>query len=207
MHDTALIAGKAFCDVYGKEGMTVVDIGGMDINGSLRTYYVSRGLLYYCIDLEAHESVDIVIKPGDKLPFDTNTIDMVISTSCFEHDPCFWLTFKEMTRIVKPDGFIYVSAPSNGPYHKYPTDSGRFYSDTAKSLAYWSSISVAGEEVYPVKIVERFHVYPLTDIWIDCVCVWSSGVCTDNLLETRFYMNLIYMFRPNYSSSKILGHE
>ena len=36
MHDTAMISGALFGKVYGKQGMNVLDVGGQDINGSLR---------------------------------------------------------------------------------------------------------------------------------------------------------------------------
>ena len=84
------------------------------------------------VDIEPDISVNIIIKPTQRLPFEDNSVDLVVSTSCFEHDPCFWLTFKEMTRIVKPEGFIYVNAPTRGIYHGYPGDNWRFYSDAGQ---------------------------------------------------------------------------
>ena len=112
MHDTSLYSGKYFAEVYGSPGLTVVDIGGQDVNGSLKEYF--NGMNYICVDITPHPSVDIVIEPGKKLPFEDGTIDLIVSTSCFEHDPCFWITFKEMCRILKPDGYIYINAPGNG---------------------------------------------------------------------------------------------
>jgi SAM-dependent methyltransferase len=173
MHDTALIAGASFAKLYGKAGNTVVDVGGQDVNGSLRKFFEDMGIKYICVDIVAHPSVDIVVKPGEKLPFETGSIDLIVSTSCFEHDPCFWMTFKEMCRIVKLGGFIYVNAPSNGIYHEYPGDNWRFYSDAGQALAYWSGYQVADEVVYPVKVCETFHVFPMRDIWTDFVCVWE----------------------------------
>lgn len=173
MHDTALLSGRLFAENYGTEKNIVVDIGGQDVNGSLRIFFEERNMKYICVDIEKHSSVDIVVKPGDKLPFDIASVDLIISTSCFEHDPCFWLTFKEMTRILKLGGFIYVNAPSNGPYHSWPGDNWRFYSDAGQALAYWSGIQVASEDVYPVKVVETFHTLPSKDVWTDFVCIWK----------------------------------
>jgi SAM-dependent methyltransferase len=171
MHLTAEVSGDAFAAMYGAPGKTVVDIGGRNENGSLRNCFEKRGMKYVCVDIQEDPSVDIVIRPGDKLPFEANSIDMVISTSCFEHDPCFWLTFKDMTRIIKDDGYIYVNAPATGSYHCYPGDNWRFYSDAGQALAYWSGIQVVNEPVYPVKVLETFHV--LGDEWKDFVCVWG----------------------------------
>jgi SAM-dependent methyltransferase len=173
MHDTALLSGLSFSELYGSVDKIVLDIGGLDVNGSLRVFFQSRGMKYICIDLENHPSVDIVVKPGEKLPFDIGSVDLIVSTSCFEHDPCFWLTFKEMTRVLKLHGFIYVNAPSNGPYHCYPGDNWRFYSDAGQALAYWSGIQMGNEDVYPVKVIETFHILPRNDCFTDFVCVWK----------------------------------
>jgi len=173
MHDTALAAGYLFSRVYGGPGKTVIDVGGLDINGSLRSAFNDAGMKYICVDIESHPSVDIVIAPGGKLPFGDQSVDLIISTSCFEHDPCFWLTFKDMSRIVKNDGFIYVNAPSDGKYHTHPGDNWRFYSDAGQALAYWSGLSMGGEKVYPTKIVETFHILARNEPWTDFVCVWQ----------------------------------
>jgi predicted SAM-dependent methyltransferase len=119
--------------------------------------------------MEADASVDIVIPPGEKLPFEDGSVDLIVSTSCFEHDPCFWLTFKEMTRIIKPSG--YINAPTTGPYHTYPGDNWRFYSDAGQALAYWSGKQISNETIYPVKVVETFNV--LGNVFNDFVCVWQ----------------------------------
>jgi len=171
MHPTSLSSGNAFSETYGGPGKIVVDVGGKDVNGSLRSFFISRGMKYICIDMEAHSSVDIVVNPGDSLPFETGSIDLIVSTSCFEHDPCFWLTFREMARIIKSDGFIYINAPTAGPYHTYPGDNWRFYSDAGQALAYWSGKQISNETVYPVKVVETFNV--LGNVWNDFVCVWK----------------------------------
>ena len=172
MHNTALVSGKAFSEAYGCDGKIVIDLGGRNVNGSLREYFVNKGMKFICVDMEADPSVDIVVKPGEKLPFDDESIDLIVSTSCFEHDPCFWLTFKEMTRIIKKDGYIYINAPTRGIYHGYPGDNWRFFSDAGQALAYWSGIQVNGEKVFPVKVVETFNISGGSDMWRDFVCVW-----------------------------------
>lgn len=177
MHDTAYYTGQLFLKLYGKENMTVVDIGGKNtyknVGGTLRSIAEDMKMKFICIDLEEDESVDIVIKPTDKLPFENESIDLVISTSCFEHDPCFWITFKEMCRIIKNDGYIYINAPKNGVYHCYPGDNWRFYFDAGQALAYWSSYQYKDEDVFPVEIVETFHINPMNDVWNDFVCIWK----------------------------------
>jgi SAM-dependent methyltransferase len=171
MHYTSLKSGEAFSESYGILNGLVIDIGGRNVNGSLRNFFETKGMKFVCIDMEADASVDIVIPPGEKLPFEDGSVDLIVSTSCFEHDPCFWLTFKEMTRIIKPSGYIYINAPTTGHYHCYPGDNWRFYSDAGQALAYWSGKQISNETIYPVKVVETFNV--LGDEWNDFVCVWQ----------------------------------
>jgi len=173
MHYTALVSGKSFANTYGKTGMLVLDIGGLNVNGSLREFFTNLGMKFVCIDMEKHPSVDIVVQPGEKLPFEDGSVDLIVSTSCFEHDPCFWLTFREMARIVKLGGFIYINAPSGGPYHKYPGDNWRFYSDAGQALAYWSGKQMFNETVYPTKVVETFNILGDPCDFNDFVCVWK----------------------------------
>lgn len=171
MHETSLISGKAFANSYGLQNGLVVDIGGRDVNGSLRPFFEEKGMKYICVDMEADPSVDIVVHPSEKLPFEDASVDLIVSTSCFEHDPCFWLTFREMTRIIKPTGYIYVNAPTSGQYHTFPGDNWRFYSDAGQALAYWSGVQMSNENIYPVKVIETFNI--LGNIWNDFVCVWK----------------------------------
>jgi SAM-dependent methyltransferase len=171
MHPTASVSGQAFSESYGIQNGLVVDIGGRDVNGSLRIFFEEKDMKYICVDMESDKSVDIVVPPGEKLPFEDGSVDLIVSTSCFEHDPCFWLTFKEMTRIIKPTGFIYINAPTSGPYHTFPGDNWRFYSDAGQALAYWSGKQISNETIYPVKVVETFNV--LGASWNDFVCVWK----------------------------------
>tara|TARA_B000000477_G_scaffold82826_1_gene70005 strand:+ start:2126 stop:2761 length:636 start_codon:yes stop_codon:yes gene_type:complete len=193
MHITSLVAGEEFANTYidfTKLGKLVIDVGGQDVNGSLREYYENKGLKYICVDIAEHKSVDVVIKLGDKLPFKDSSVDYIISNSAFEHDPCFWMTFKEMTRIIKEDGFIYVNSPSSGPYHPYVTDNYRFYADAGQALAYWSGIQVVNELVFPVKVVETFNI--LGTEWKDFCCIWKrtknkeiSHILPEDIVKTK----------------------
>jgi SAM-dependent methyltransferase len=172
MHDSAFASGTLFGMLYGKNESKALDVGGQDVNGSLRQAYQINRMSYTCLDIEAHSSVDVVMKPGDAFPFPDESFDLIISTSCFEHDPCFWMTFREMCRVIKKDGYIYVNAPSNGIYHTFPGDNWRFYSDAGQALAYWSGKELDGKS-WPVRVVETFHILPKNDIWTDFICIWQ----------------------------------
>jgi cephalosporin hydroxylase len=63
----------------------------------------------------------------------------------------FWETFLEMCRVLKPDGYMYVQAPSNGPYHGWPGDNWRFYLDSWVALERWGK-----KKGYDLELVERY---------------------------------------------------
>jgi ubiquinone/menaquinone biosynthesis C-methylase UbiE len=161
MHDTAMQNAQKFKSKYVKtlSNLHVVDIGSYNVNGTLRSIF--QGARYTGIDQSAGPNVDIVCN-ADTLPFDNNSIDIVVSSSCFEHDPTFWETFLEMCRIVKPGGYIYINAPSSGPYHGYPGDSWRFYKDSWSSLAQWST--------------KKGHNIKLLESYVDSQGVWKDSV-------------------------------
>jgi predicted O-methyltransferase YrrM len=113
----------------------VVDIGGSNVNGSYADIFSGEEFRYRAVDIEKDESVDVVLEDPYKLPFNNQSIDIVISGQAFEHVEFFWVLFAEMKRILKNDGLIILIAPSGGPIHRFPVDCYRFYPDAYRALA------------------------------------------------------------------------
>jgi SAM-dependent methyltransferase len=172
VHDTAALTGEAFFRCYGDPlcggDLRILDVGSLDVNGALRPY-APVGSLYVGVDQIAGPGVDLVLDDPHQMPFADDRFDLVVSTSCLEHDPMFWLTFAEMARVVTPGGFIYISAPANGPYHGHPGDCWRFYGDAPKALADWATHCG-----HTLELVEAFMMPPISDVWIDCVAVFGK---------------------------------
>lgn len=169
MHDTAMSSGKIFAEQHAKKDMVVLDVGGLNVNGSLRPIFEDIGCKYISLDMISHPSVDVVCDPNEKFPFTDNYFDIVVTTSCFEHDPIFWMTFRDMCRVTKIGGYIYMNAPSTGPYHGYPGDCWRFYKDSGKALESWSYYKIDNIS-YPVKLLSQHFE---NGSWRDNVCVWQ----------------------------------
>lgn len=138
MHPTALAWGERFFQTYadGSAG-TVVDIGSQDINGSLKSV-CPPSLKYVGVDFAKGKGVDVVLTDPYQLPFDNDSADIVLSSSCFEHSEMFWLLFVEILRVLKPSGLFYLNVPSNGMFHRYPVDCWRFYPDSGRALVTWA---------------------------------------------------------------------
>ena len=168
MHDTAMAYGDRFFRTYLKNGggPTIVDIGSQDVNGSLRSVAPSDAR-YIGLDFVLAHGVDIVMTDPYRLPIESESVDVVVRSSCFEHSEFFWLLFNESLRVLKPTGLLYLNAPSNGPVHAYPVDCWRFYPDSGLALQNWGCRSG-----YDCVLLESFIGTRMTDVWNDFVAVF-----------------------------------
>jgi SAM-dependent methyltransferase len=168
MHDTAYEIGGEFLNTYATNSSRILEVGSQDVNGTLRDFAPVNSE-YIGVDICSGPGVDVVLTDPYKFPFKGSQFDAVISSSCFEHDQLFWLTFLEMVRVAKPRGYIYISAPSNGNYHRHPVDNWRFYPDAALALQCW-----ARRQGKAVKLIECFTARRKQDMWNDCVMIFSK---------------------------------
>ncbi len=60
------------------------------------------------------------------LPFSKDEFDTVICTEVLEHVSDPFLLFKELSRVLKPSGYLLLSSGWMAPYHKEPEDYWRF---------------------------------------------------------------------------------
>lgn len=172
MHSSAFRIGKKFLAYYWDKGMTdILEIGSMDVNGSLRAGAPPEAN-YVGVNIEPGPGVDIVVDKGQKLPFKDGSFDLVLASSVFEHDPFWWRTLEEMFRVCKSNGYIYVSAPSNGKLHRHPLDLFRFYPDAGISMVEIGK----GSHAPSARLIESFVAeQDQGEIWNDFVCVLAKG--------------------------------
>ena len=119
--------------------VTVVDIGGADINKGYRQIFNHSRFHYITVDLEGAAGVTVNLSDPYKLPFDDGSVDILLSGQMLEHCEFFWLAFAEWVRVLKPDGFIFLIAPSAGRIHLAPVDCYRFYPDAYRALAKYAN--------------------------------------------------------------------
>lgn len=115
--------------------LTVLDVGGANHNGSYADIFNGPKVRYLGMDLAAGPGVDVVMEDPYRFPMPDASVDFVISGQMLEHCEFFWLAFSEMVRVLKPDGFLFLIAPSAGPIHRYPVDCYRYYPDAYRALA------------------------------------------------------------------------
>src|SRR3989344_233018 len=85
------------------------------------------------LDIFPFPGID-VIGSADKLPFNDATFDGLTSESLLEHVADPKGVAAEMSRVVKPGGVIYASAPFIHPFHASPDDFNRFTTSGLKEL-------------------------------------------------------------------------
>ncbi|KQW56461.1 methyltransferase domain-containing protein [Variovorax sp. Root411] len=167
MHDTANAHGRDFFALYWQPHFRdVVELGSQDVNGSLRAHAPATAS-YIGLDAVAGPGVDRVVAQGEPLPLADACADVVVTSSALEHDPCFWETFLELVRLLRPGGLLYINAPSNHAFHRYPVDCWRFYPDAGMALATW-----ARRRGMAVELVESFNAMPGVQGWSDFVAIF-----------------------------------
>lgn len=154
-------------DFIGKN-LTVLDLGSQDINGSYKKIFQESKWKYIGIDMVPGQNVDIVLDDIYKWKkLQSNSIDVIISGQAFEHIEFFWLTMREISRVLKPSGLCCIIAPSSGTEHRHPVDCWRFYSDGFKALAKWAGLSVIFAETQ----WENLGYDDGSDIWKDSILI------------------------------------
>jgi SAM-dependent methyltransferase len=118
--------------------LTVVEIGSEEFNGAYRHIFADDRFAYIGCDRAPGPGVDVVLDDPYKLPLPDASADIVLSGQMLEHCEFFWLSFGEMLRVLRPDGYLFLIAPSGGPIHNYPVDCYRFYPDAFRALARYS---------------------------------------------------------------------
>ena len=131
--------------------INILDVGSFDVNGnnrdciSLSDFGNYRNFTYIGIDLSDGPNVDVVYEPG-AFPFTSPQFDIILSTSCLEHDSLYWLTFLNLARALHPGGILFINVPAGSevhPIHRYPVDNWRFFPDAAYALSDWSVIDMS----------------------------------------------------------------
>lgn len=149
--------------------LEIIDIGSYDVNGSYRTLLDAPNWTYTGVDLERGPGVDVVLESAYRLPFASNSVDLVVSGQAFEHVEFFWMTWLEMMRVLKPGGMVFLIAPSRGPEHRYPHDCWRFYPDGYRALARFGSC-----DLLEVSTDWEAHPDPGSADWGDTVGVFRT---------------------------------
>lgn len=89
----------------------VLEVGSLDINGSIRDLF--KDCLYTGIDIDWGPGVDTVCL-GHEYRAPDGAFNTVVACETFEHDPYWKQTFKNMIRLCRPGGIVLVTCATTG---------------------------------------------------------------------------------------------
>lgn len=110
-------------------GKSVIEIGSMNIGGSLRPIVESlKPGSYIGVDIQMGPGVDRVCKAEDLIKeFGRDKFDLLICTELLEHVEDWRSVMHNLKQVIKPGGAILISTRSRGfMYHGYPFDCWRY---------------------------------------------------------------------------------
>lgn len=170
------------------QGALVVDVG----SGPERL-----GDEFINVDIFPFPEVDIV-SDATQLPFRDNSVDAAVSESLFEHVPDAHLVAREMVRIVKPGGYVYVSAPFMHPYHASPDDFNRWTISGLKHMFSDLEIVEAGVRSGPWSTLLMFLAY-----WLGVIFSFGSRKIAPFLAHVFMlilgplkYLDYVFIYLP-----------
>lgn len=117
-------------------GERVLEVGSLNVNGSLRQTIELLGPLDYIgLDVVKGPGVDVVCRAEDLLErFWEESFGVVVSTCLLEHVRDWKKVVSNIKRVCKPNGLILLVVPSNWPFHAYPSDFWRYGRQDIESI-------------------------------------------------------------------------
>jgi SAM-dependent methyltransferase len=101
----------------------------LDLGCGLRPYektFFAGAAKYIGADFLSDRSRPDVICSALQVPFADNSFDTVVSTEVLEHVPDPLQMLREIRRVLKPGGYVVLSAPMYWPRHEVPYDFFRY---------------------------------------------------------------------------------
>ncbi len=179
-----------------KKGSTVIDVGG---NVGSFAGISKRDINYIRLDIDPSTKPNI-IADALHLPFKDNSIDVIIAKAIFEHIKDPFLATKEIRRVLKKGGVLFLLVPFFYRIHASPNDFYRFTKDGLKYiLRNFKEIEIKACGGYMSALGNCFYIgtYALDSLWglgfLTRVILWP-------LLRILSYLDIFdkYQLTPIY---------
>jgi SAM-dependent methyltransferase len=127
-------------------GLTILDVGGRGIGSdrSYRSIFADLEPVYHIADIVDGDGVTHIMPGPYTLPFDNDSIDLIVSGQTLEHVQNPFRSIAEMKRVLRPNCCMIIIAPSAGPRHDV-VDCWRFMDDAFKSIASETNLTIIAD--------------------------------------------------------------
>ena len=122
MHKSSIVNMENFIhkyltDQFNQSNLKVLDVGSQEFDGTYDTYReLFKNHTYVGFDIVLGKNVDIT----DWNDIEDNSFDVVISGQTFEHAFDDVALIKQIARVLKPNCYCCIIAPSRGKQHCLP---------------------------------------------------------------------------------------
>jgi SAM-dependent methyltransferase len=147
--------------------------------------YFSGAETYLGVDYLTDRSEPDIVASALDLPLEDSSFDTVVSTEVIEHLPDPLRALREMRRVVKPTGYVIVTAPMYWPRHDLPYDFYRYTYDGVLYLLKESGLELVRlfnrgrSYAYLGQVIQ--HVQPVPFKWFSAFINWFFLSCDRHL--------------------------
>ena len=122
---------------------------------------------------EAIPSVEFVETGSDQIPLESGIVDGVFFSYSLHHIPVelYPRVFKEVLRVLKPDGFLYAIEPTDCPINDVMK---LFHNEDRDRAAAWSALEQLAASSFQSKQVVQYHSFSQYDSFDDFATQFGS---------------------------------
>jgi len=97
----------------------VLDVGCCD--ATLRDFFISKGFSWVGVDKDP-KTLNVMKASMEDMPFPDSSFDVVFSSHALEHTETPIAALREMCRVAKPGGLLFIVTPICCDYHLFKCD-------------------------------------------------------------------------------------
>jgi SAM-dependent methyltransferase len=152
-------------DVAGKK---VLEVGSLDVNGSVREIIETLGPAGYIgVDIRPGPKVDRLCAASELVAaFGVESFDLVVSTEMLEHAEDWRGAVSNMKQVLAPGGLLLITTRSPGfPKHDHPGDYWRFTrQDALEIFSDMGELEVVEDSMAPGILVRARKPTPFHEV-------------------------------------------